>query len=272
MLKKISIVGLGWLGLATANHLIKSNYKVVGTVTSSEKLMQLVSSPFPVKVIKILNDQIKGDWKMILNDCEYVLINFPPSNNLVEEGAYLKQIGQIIKHTPPNQKVIFISSISVYGDANGLVTEESECHPTRSNGEKVLAAENLLRAHFKSALTIIRFAGLIGPGRHPGNFFKSSSIINNPEAPVNLIHQVDCIQLIEKVIKTNTSGEIYNGCSDHHPSKREFYTAARKNISLEIPQFGNNLNTNSKIIDNQKGKKELNFSYLIANPLQLFEN
>ena len=34
---KISIIGLGWLGLPLADHLIEQGYQVLGSTTSKEK-------------------------------------------------------------------------------------------------------------------------------------------------------------------------------------------------------------------------------------------
>lgn len=267
----ISIVGLGWLGLPLALRLKELDYTVVGTVTSSEKLLRLVASPFAVKVIKISTDQIIGDWKSITEDANYIFINIPPSNNSNGDHGYIRQIKQIIKRTNREKKIIFISSTSVYGDQAGLVDETSTCKPTKKGGQIVFAAENLLREHFQENLTIIRFGGLIGPERHPGKFIKAGQHISNPDWPVNLIHLADCIQIIEKTIQQNSSGELLNGCCDIHPTKREMYNAAALDLGIEPPLFEQQTQVNPKIVANSKAKNLLNLTYLYANPIQMFE-
>jgi hypothetical protein len=41
--------------------------------------------------------------------------------------------------------------------------------------------------------------------------------MDNPDAPINLIHQADCIGIILKIMKKNL-GETYNAATPVHPS------------------------------------------------------
>jgi hypothetical protein len=51
-------------------------------------------------------------------------------------------------------------------------------------------------SHFKT--TVLRFGGLIGEDRFG---FSRSRNLENPDAPINLIHQTDCIGIILKIIE-----------------------------------------------------------------------
>ena len=65
--------------------------------------------------------------------------------------------------------VVYISSTGVYAQKDGQwVDEDSECEPDREGGRACLAAEQCLVAHLRGAgATILRMAGLYGPGRLP---------------------------------------------------------------------------------------------------------
>ena len=74
--------------------------------------------------------------------------------------AYERLIEQI--EISSIQKVIFISSTSVYPASNSIVTEE-----TATMNTPLSEIENLFKNNTFFETTIIRFAGLFGPGRHP---------------------------------------------------------------------------------------------------------
>ena len=61
--------------------------------------------------------------------------------------------------------------------------------------------EKLFQCNSNFKTTLIRFAGLLGYNRKPGNFFKNGKSIPNPEGVVNMIHQDDCVLIISKIIE-----------------------------------------------------------------------
>ena len=156
------------------------------------------------------------------------------------------------------EKVIFISSTSVYQNSNGLV---SEADGTEDVNNVLFNIENLFRKNSHFQTTIVRLSGLIGYQRHPGRFFKHGKKIQQAEAPVNLIHRDDCIAIINEIIVQDIWGETFNACADTHPTKREFYSHARRLLGLEAPEFASAEQQQYKIIDNSKVKKRLNYTF-----------
>lgn len=261
MPKKIAILGLGWLGLPLANSFLEQGYEVTGSTTSSEKLMRLLQSQLSVKIIKVTHNTIEGNWKSFIRDCDVLLINIPPSRDGNSHTYYPQQIAQIAKRCDPNLNIIFVSSTSVYADNNQIATEKDELNPTKESGKALVEAEKIIQARFGEHATILRFAGLYGPNRHPGRFLKRGSPIPNPEASVNLIHLNDCINLISKVISQNCFGEIMNGCADNHPTKKVFYSNAAFNLSLDQPLFETGKPSTGKTVCNLKSKTRLDLTY-----------
>jgi nucleoside-diphosphate-sugar epimerase len=88
--------------------------------------------------------------------------------------------------------VLFISSTSVYNDVDAFVTEETIARPATESGKQLLETEQLLQSNINFKTTI-RFGGLIGEDRHPVKFLAGRENLENPNAPINLIHQEDCI-------------------------------------------------------------------------------
>lgn len=268
---KISILGLGWLGEPLAHSLRNDKFAVKGSTGSVERWEELNTNPFYVGRIKIEADKIIGDWDSLVKSADVLVVNFPPKRIENIETVYPQQIAQIIAHTPNDKKLIFISSTAVYGNTNTTVTELDSLPPEKKSGRALLKAEELLKSHFNNNVTILRFAGLIGPKRHPGKFLNDKRILKNPNVPVNLIHQEDCIGLIKTIIKQDCFGETINGCSDKHPLRKNYYSRAAKALHLHPPTFEDELVSSYKIIDNSKSKTLLKYQYQYPNPELIFE-
>ncbi|PHS07282.1 MAG: uroporphyrinogen-III C-methyltransferase [Kordia sp.] len=266
----ISILGLGWLGLPLALQLQKKGYSINGSTSVLANLKSLAKYSFHTCRIKVESDTIIGDWESFINETATLIINFPPKRIDNIERIHPLQIDQIIKHTPKTTKVIFVSSTSVYQNTNSLINETVNCIPEKASGCALLKAEELLQQYFGNNLTILRFAGLIGPKRHPGRFLANKKQLKNPNVPVNLIHQKDGIGLIEAILEQNCFGEIINGCADVHSKRKEFYENAAIKLNLPTPIFEVTTQENFKIVDNSKSKSLLNYKYQFSNPEWIF--
>ncbi len=176
--------------------------------------------------------------------CDILIICIPPKFRTAEENAYLFKISHIIKLIETNviEKIIYISSTGVYGDYNRMVDELDDPLPDNEKGRILFEAEQLFARsnHFKT--TMLRFAGLIGPGRDPGRFFAGKINIPNGQAPVNLIHLNDCVGITLEIITKEYFGYLFNACMPNHPDKATFYTSASVRSGLPAPVFLNELN------------------------------
>jgi nucleoside-diphosphate-sugar epimerase len=253
--KQISILGCGWLGKPLAINLMQQGHKIKGSTTSESKLpdfQEIGILPFLINL-----DSLKENISAFL-DSEILIVALPSKNI----DGFKNLIGFIEKSTI--KKVVFISSTSVYENSNEMVTEQTDIPPSA-----LATIETLFKnsSHFNT--TIIRFAGLFGYNRKPGKFFPKGRKIPNPEGFVNMIHQDDCIQLIEKVIEKNAWNEVFNGCADSHPTRREFYSKATLDIVSELPEFEEAAEIQQKIISNKKSKELLHFQYKYGNLLQI---
>ena len=156
------------------------------------------------------------------------------------------------------ENVLFVSSTSVYGNVNKTITEaDTNCYVQ----SPLLEIEGLLKKFKKGKTTIVRFGGLFGYNRHPGRFFSPGKIIQSPEAPVNMIHQDDCIGIISQIVEQKAWDEVFNCCADTHPTKREFYTRAIGMMGGILPEFAESDSSSNKIISNEKVKRLLNYQF-----------
>lgn len=256
LLKTISILGSGWLGLPLAEHFIQQGYVVKASTRSIERSKDIEAIGAKSFVVDI--DQSLAEIGEFF-DSDILLVNITSKNI---EGYY-RLINEIEKALV--RKVIYVSSTSVYQNTNSIVTE-GECAENEAN--PFYQIENLFRSNEYFQTTVIRFAGLIGYSRHPGRFFGDRKI-PQPEAPVNLIHRDDCIAIIDGIVKQEVWGEVFNACADTHPSKREFYSYARKSLGVAPPEFDEPNGTGYKIISNEKIKQALGYDFIHADLINL---
>jgi nucleoside-diphosphate-sugar epimerase len=251
----ISILGCGWLGLPLATYLVQNDFVVNGSVRSSEKKAFLKSK----NIIPFLVDIDKEETIALDFFIADVLVIAIPSKNIL---GFQKLISQIEKSSI--KKVILISSTSVYP------TSENEIKETNRTLDTPLALiEKLFLKHSGFKTTILRFGGLFGDNRNPGNFFKNGRIIKNPEGVVNMIHQEDCIDIMHQIIKKGIETEVFNACADTHPTRRSFYTNVKLKLGLETPVFEENQPVEMKRICSEKLKSKLNFNFKYSDLLNI---
>lgn len=260
----ISILGCGWYGLALAKRLITAGYLVKGSTTSPEKLELLSSSSILPFLLNFQEHEVEANPEFF--NTEILVIAIPPKRNTAEQASFSDKIQKIavLAERYKVQQLVFISSTAVYGESNSEITEASLAIPDTASGKAMLEAEQFLTAQLSFSTTILRFAGLIGPGRNPGKFFAGKQDIPNGQAPVNLLHQEDSVEFTLALIQQAAFGRIYNVCSPDHPSRQEFYTKAAQQSQLPLPSFIDEL-LKWKIISSNVSSSILNYQYRITN-------
>jgi nucleoside-diphosphate-sugar epimerase len=157
--------------------------------------------------------------------------------------------------------VLFVSSTSVFSDDNSKVTEASIPNPDTESGKQLLEAEQLLQSNKNFETTIIRFGGLIGNDRHPIKFLAGRKNIENPDAPINLIHQDDCIGIIEAIVCHTELVEVFNAVAPIHPTRKEYYSQKAMELNLPLPEFEENKISTGKLISSDKIETVLNYKF-----------
>ncbi|MFM6977032.1 MAG: NAD-dependent epimerase/dehydratase family protein [Sphingobacteriaceae bacterium] len=239
--KSVSILGCGWLGLPLGKQLLGLGYAVKGSTTSLSKFPVLQNAGIKPFLIHVNADkQTKANFDEFLQS-DILVIAVPPGRTEEKRQSYLDLFNYLAEIIPQTavQKIILISSTSVYGEPNAAVDEDTIAQPSETSGLLLKRMEEKVEA-FNVSSCIVRMAGLIGPQRHPGRFFAGKQHIPNGQAPVNLIHLDDAVQVLIEIIQKQVSG-IVNACAPSHPSRAEFYTLATQMCGLELPHFTDDL-------------------------------
>lgn len=241
---QISILGCGWLGLPLAKSLLENEFSVNGSTTSLEKISVLERNGIQPFQIELSETEIKGEIDSFLATSEILIIDIPPKLRSASSESFVKKIQNLIPFIEKSkiEKVVFISSTSVYADNNSVVTEATKPNPNTESGKQLAQAENLLQGNPNFKTTVIRFGGLIGKDRHPIHFLAGRKNIENPEAPINLIHQIDCIGIIEKILRQAQNdnwdwNDTFNAVAPFHPTRKAYYTQKAMELHLPLPEF-----------------------------------
>ena len=267
----VSILGCGWLGVALGKHLRNRRFSVKGSVTSPEKFGLLRTSGIVPYRIVLSENNVEVDEPSFF-EADVLIIAIPPRRIDEIERIFPTQIAQLIPIILKSgiRKVIFISSTSVYPENLTTATENDVLSPDKASGKACLAAENLLNNLTDFETTILRFGGLIGADRNPARFLlKSARPVAN--IPVNLIHQDDCIGIIDAILEKDLWGETLNACCPEHPLKKDFYGKAAQISGLPAPLISDE-DEAYKIIDSSKLKRLLKYKFKYPSPMDYLDS
>ena len=252
-MKAITILGTGWLGFELALEL-KQKYKVKVSSRTAEKIKIYEDKGLSSY---ILNEDNLDSLEQLL-ETNYLFINFPPS----KFNDYVSFLSKIYNHKSIKniQKIIFISSTSIYPNIQGLFNEEYEIK--ESSSKLVFEAENLVK---EKSDVIFRVAGLVGGSRYFGKR-SANKVVEYPKTPINFVHRNDVIEATKFVIENNING-IFNLCSKEHPTKEEIYSFNSKKYDFVEPIFLDNKEFLNRLIDGSKIEK-LGFIYKYNNAFE----
>ena len=253
---KIAILGCGWLGLELGKILAAKNHTVRGSVTSLEKISALRQAGIIPYSIKLFEKGIQGDIKSFLSKIETLIIDIPPGLRKNPEINFVEKIRNLIPYMESREikNVIFISSTTVYEASENVpvYTEEAATDNKNDVAVQLRNVELLLLNNPKFNTTVLRFGGLLGPQRHPVNTLAGQVEINNPTAPVNLIHRKDCIRIIEKVLEKPQRELILNAVYPEHPKREKYYQTIAAERNLEEPKFDHSAPSKGKMVSSKK--------------------
>jgi nucleoside-diphosphate-sugar epimerase len=215
--------------------------------------------------IVLSEEEISGEIDAFLFNSQILIIDIPPKLRGNSNENFVAKIQNLIPFIEKSsvEKVIFVSSTSVYSDAISidLITEKTIPNPDTESGKQLLEAEKILQNNSNFKTTIIRFGGLIGEDRHPIKFLAGRENLENPDGPINLIHQLDCIGILEGILEKNCFGEIFNAVAPFHPSRKVYYSKKAQELNLPLPKFDESKPSVGKTISSEKVSTVLGYEF-----------
>lgn len=247
---KIGIIGCGWLGYRIANHL-KSRFEIHTTVRTRNKIRLLEIDGFHPELIDFDStdaEAYRAPWRK--SDLfDHLIITVPLFSKRTDAAILNKRIANLSSFIAPFKgTLILMSSIGVYGEGAGEITEQ-QLSPENCAGEKEI------RQVFSQS-TILRLAGLMGDDRLLHKYK-----VADLDKKVNHVHYHDICSVVQLLVEDGVRGAVYNVVAPLHPSKREVIDAQMGRITTPSPaEAGGKIVLTQKIID------ELGYRYVYPDP------
>ena len=248
-MKKIGIIGCGWLGSRIAGSM-SGQYKIYATTTTKNKADELSSKGFNASVASFPDFQLEEKitpWTEI-KDIDILIITIPISGKSCCASSLYNRIQHLFSFIGDFKGQMFVmSSTGVYPDIPGEYAEENLSTDN-------VPGERMMKNRYPQ-VNILRLSGLMGDNRLLKNY-----TVSNSEAPVNHIHYEDICRVIKKMIETGSEGTLYNVGAPQHPSKAQVINAQQN-----LKSFGETIGE-GKIILSSKLVSELDYTFKYPDP------
>ena len=265
----ILIIGCGFTGAALAQRLAFKGEAVYGT-TRTETQADVIRTRGAQAVMLDVSDL--KPLKRLKGRVRAVVSLVPPKMD--DSGGYTDAHGALVKELQgwKLDKLVYVSSTSVYGDRQGgRVDEHTPCTPDSPRGKARLEIETALLASDCPAI-VVRPSGIYGRGRSQFERLIGGRVrlVAGGESLTNRIHVRDLAMIIDAAIERGQPGATYLA-SDEAPSRQvdvfnhlvETYEMPEPNhISLDEARIRMNRNvlamvTGSKYIDASWTREQL---------------
>ena len=250
MRDRIGVLGCGWLGLGLAQSYVADGFVVHGSRQSKKDADSLQEQGIHGFAVQINENYVSGNLSEFLHGVSRLFLTFPPGIRKNPKRNFVAVIQQLLPHIHKSKvkEIVFTSSTGVYGPQQGLVTPNTVPQPQTESGRQLLEVESILRSQDSFSTQIVRLGGLLGGDRHPVKQLAKLSVVDNPQAPVNLIHKADAIGLLSYLADQAPWQSIYNGVAPWHPTKQDFYEQAAKEMQLPLPKFTEEPGNANKVV------------------------
>ncbi len=274
-MKKVSIIGLGWLGMPLAVALSARGYQVVGSKTTLDGVEAARMSGiecYPLNFAPGVMLECDPDDLEILLNVDVLIITLPARRTAEGSELYFQSVQLLVDsalaHNVP--RIVFTSSTSVYGEGKGTVRETSPLEPVTNAGIVLKELEEWFHNLPNTSVDVLRLAGLVGADRHPGRFLAGKTDVKGANHGVNLVHQDDVVSAIQLLLSLPRGGHTFNLCAPAHPVKQQFYPMLARQLGLPEPTFAPEPSDSAgKLVDGSRIVKELGFEYLYPDPARM---
>jgi nucleoside-diphosphate-sugar epimerase len=169
---------------------------------------------------------------------QILLVCAPPGED--GDPALARFSGEIAA-APDLDRVVYLSSVGVYGDYGGAwVDETSPASPSSSRSRWRLAAEGQWRALGAQRgvpVDILRLAGIYGPERNALAKLRAGEArrIVKPGQVFNRIHVDDIAEVVRRLVEAARAGETWNVADEEPAPPQDVVAFAAKLLGLAPP-------------------------------------
>lgn len=232
-------------------------HQIYATTTNEEKYHRLQGDG-----IFVLRANFDGAWSAedFPKEVDYVLNSIPATRRLTTDDLEnrFQQVSRLLSEIN-YKKQLFLSSIGVYPDVDGVFEEGDEVPEGN-----LLRAEQIMQA-FENTV-VYRLGGLFGGERIFAKYF-AGRVCKTGSQPANFIHRDDVIELIRLGFEGELSDTLYNIVCLAHPTKKEVILASAAKHGFDLPAAFEDRDSYQKEVRGDKIVQELNFVFKYPSPV-----
>ena len=231
---RVFFFGLGYC----ARRLIQREpwIEASGTARSAESVAALRREG--VDAYQFDGAEAEPGLEQALGEVEAIVVSIPPRDGA---GVALDRFGPAIVAAPALRRVVYYSTIGVYGDHGGAWVDETSATRTRTaRGLARLADEarwtEVARAR-RAEADILRLAGIYGPGRNAliNLAHGEARRIVKPGQVFNRAHVDDIAQVSNRALTRGLKGQIWNVADDEPAPPQDVIAYAAALLGLKPP-------------------------------------
>jgi nucleoside-diphosphate-sugar epimerase len=215
----VLIAGCGYLGTALGLRLAAEGYTVWGLRREPRGLPPAIH---PVAGDLTEPESLRGLPRGI--DFVFYTAGAAGRTEAAYRAAYVEGLQHVLEALQQQRqrprRIFFTSSTGVYAQQHGEWVDESwPTEPSNFSGQCLLAGEQLLHASPFEA-TVVRLAGIYGPGRTRliDNVRQGTAVCPAGDGVyLNLIHLDDCVGALYRLLRLAYPAPLYLAV-DHHPT------------------------------------------------------
>ena len=263
-MKKISILGAGWLGMPLAIALKEKGHSLKVSTTTPDKVALFEPHDIPCYVVELGTTKGIVDLDTFLSDTDVLIVTIPPKITKISPYAYAERINFILWNLEKHhiKEVIFTSSISVYHGLEGEVDETTALNTITPRSKQMAQADHLFLNADNCSATVLRLGGLMGEDRNPLLSLSKKRVIEAGNKPVNLVHQEDIIRFITKILDEPIKNELFNVVAPIGLSRKDFYTKEAQRLGIkDLPEFILSPETENRVVNGTKITKAFGLDY-----------
>lgn len=224
----VTILGCGYVGRALAARLAHEPgvSRVIATTTTPGRVADLERLGLEPVLVTLGEGRGLGD---AIGEARVVYFTAAPGSSGDYSAVYRDGTRQLLRAAEGTavRRILYTSSTAVYVQDDGSwVDETAETAPTTERGRILLDAESTLldgAAALGVSATVLRLAGIHGPGRGPQNVAArlAGTRRTDGESYLNLIHRDVVVEALLRLRATDHQGVL--NLADGRPRTRRAY-------------------------------------------------
>jgi nucleoside-diphosphate-sugar epimerase len=211
LIQQLFLIGLGYSATAYIEAYGGHFGRLCGTVRSTAKQNALAATGISGRPVVsfVFDGEPSDELTHAMGNSSCLLVSAPPAATAFTALAAFRAAGA---KSSAALSVVYLSSLSVYGDYGGAEIDESApLHPTTARGRERFAAEEAWMEFGRAtgcSVAIFRLAGIYGPGRNALITVAKGQAkrITKPGQVFNRIHVADIAQSIHAAFESRANG------------------------------------------------------------------